>query len=68
LKAQHIDVTIRSRNEPMKQAELAGNQSCVFTENILRHADAIRAIVPRTPRCTKPRQPGRLRTHMRPFW
>jgi ATP-binding cassette subfamily C exporter for protease/lipase len=30
--------------EPMKQAEAAGNQSYVFTENILRHADVIRAM------------------------
>ncbi len=30
--------------DPMKQAEAAGNQSYVFTENILRHADVIRAM------------------------
>src|SRR5437667_3063319 len=30
--------------EPLKQAEAAGNQSYVFTENILRHADVIRAM------------------------
>src|SRR2546430_10541211 len=30
--------------EPLKQAEVAGNQSYVFTENILRHADVIRAM------------------------
>ena len=30
--------------EPLKQAEGAGNQSYVFTENILRHADVIRAM------------------------
>src|SRR6202163_2999946 len=30
--------------EPMKQAEAAGNQSYVFTENVLRHADVIRAM------------------------
>jgi ATP-binding cassette subfamily C exporter for protease/lipase len=30
--------------EPMKQAEAAGNQSYVFTETILRHADVIRAM------------------------
>jgi ATP-binding cassette, subfamily C, bacterial exporter for protease/lipase len=30
--------------EPMKQAEVAGNQSYVFTENVLRHADVIRAM------------------------
>jgi PrtD family type I secretion system ABC transporter len=29
---------------PMKQAETAGNQSYVFTENVLRHADVIRAM------------------------
>src|SRR3977135_1344240 len=30
--------------DPLKQAEAAGNQSYVFTENILRHADVIRAM------------------------
>lgn len=30
--------------EPMKHAEAAGNQSYVFTENVLRHADVIRAM------------------------
>jgi ATP-binding cassette, subfamily C, bacterial exporter for protease/lipase len=30
--------------EPLKQAEAAGNQSYIFTENILRHADVIRAM------------------------
>ncbi|HLZ06706.1 MAG TPA: type I secretion system permease/ATPase [Bradyrhizobium sp.] len=30
--------------EPMKQAEAAGNQSYIFTENVLRHADVIRAM------------------------
>src|SRR5437870_7102054 len=30
--------------EPLKQAEAAGNQSYVFTENILRHDDVIRAM------------------------
>ncbi|MGQ0685970.1 type I secretion system permease/ATPase [Bradyrhizobium sp.] len=30
--------------DPLKQAEVAGNQSYVFTENILRHADVIRAM------------------------
>ena len=30
--------------ESLKQAEAAGNQSYVFTENILRHADVIRAM------------------------
>ena len=30
--------------EPLKQAEAAGNQSYVFTENILRHADVVRAM------------------------
>src|SRR5438067_648624 len=30
--------------EPLKEAEAAGNQSYVFTENILRHADVIRAM------------------------
>jgi ATP-binding cassette subfamily C exporter for protease/lipase/ATP-binding cassette subfamily C protein EexD len=30
--------------EPLKQAEAVGNQSYVFTENILRHADVIRAM------------------------
>lgn len=30
--------------EPLKRAEAAGNQSYVFTENILRHADVIRAM------------------------
>lgn len=29
---------------PMKQAESSGNQSYVFTENVLRHADVIRAM------------------------
>src|SRR3954468_16169959 len=29
---------------PMKQAEASGNQSYVFTENVLRHADVIRAM------------------------
>ncbi len=29
---------------PLKQAEVVGNQSYVFTENILRHADVIRAM------------------------
>jgi PrtD family type I secretion system ABC transporter len=29
---------------PMREAEVAGNQSYVFTENVLRHADVIRAM------------------------
>lgn len=29
---------------PVKDAELAGNQSYVFTDNILRHADVVRAM------------------------
>ncbi|NUR13349.1 MAG: type I secretion system permease/ATPase [Bradyrhizobium sp.] len=34
---------VLTRN-PMKQAEASGNQSYVFTENVLRHADVIRAM------------------------
>src|SRR5262249_52651384 len=33
-----------STRSPLKQAEAAGTQSYIFTENILRHADVVRAM------------------------